>query len=139
VLTPFRQSAATALAVFIAAGLSSASTISLTGTLPTPENQVNYTFSLATAGDLTFQTYGLGGGTNAAGTIIPAGGFDPFVALFSGSADNAALLDGTGRQPEQLRHGTLGMPSGWISDDRHRGRSMRRRSTPVHGPRRRYL
>ncbi len=48
---------------------------------------------------VTIQTYGYGGssnatgGTNATGTIISAGGFDPIVGLFSGGdGDNGALL-----------------------------------------------
>ncbi len=37
-------------------------------------------------------TWGYGGGTNAIGTSIPAGGFDPVVALWSGSGPSATLI-----------------------------------------------
>ena len=37
------------------------------------------TVTLSTTGAITLQTYGFGGGVNAAGTTIAAGGFDPFV------------------------------------------------------------
>jgi hypothetical protein len=41
------------------------------------------------------QTYGFGGGTNAAGSGIPAGGFDPFVGLFLGTGPSAFFINGT--------------------------------------------
>jgi hypothetical protein len=47
---------------------------------------------LSGAGTLTLQTWGFGGGTNAAGMVIPAGGFDPFVGVFDSSGD---LIQGT--------------------------------------------
>jgi len=46
------------------------------------------------AGSVTLQTYGFGGGTNAAGTAIPSGGFDPFVGLFSGTGSPAVFING---------------------------------------------
>ncbi len=72
---------------------------SYTGTLTSPNvdpgDQAVITITLASAGNLTLQTYGFGGGTNAASTAIPAGGFDPFVGLFSGTGPTATLIDGT--------------------------------------------
>jgi hypothetical protein len=48
-----------------------------------------------TAGeDVLLQTYGFGGGTNAAGTAIAAGGTDPFLAIFDPTGD--ILTDGMG-------------------------------------------
>jgi len=41
-----------------------------------------FTFSLAAPGTVTLQTLGYGGGTNAAGDTIPAGGFEPVLGLF---------------------------------------------------------
>ncbi|MBV8729054.1 MAG: DVUA0089 family protein, partial [Acidobacteriia bacterium] len=74
-----------------------AGAISCTGAFGTPEDAFTETFALAVSTAITVQTYGFGGGTNAAGTPIPAGGFDPLVALFSGPANNATLLlDGMG-------------------------------------------
>jgi len=66
--------------------------ISCTGTLSTPEDVFTETFALSALSAITVQTYGFGGGTNAAGTPIPAGGFDSLVALFSGSATAATIL-----------------------------------------------
>lgn len=76
------------------AGISSAGTISLTGTLATPESVESYTFSLAGVSDVLLQTYGFGGGVNGAGSVIPAGGFDPFAGLFTGTGPTALFLDG---------------------------------------------
>ena len=71
--------------------------ISCTGTFGASEDAFVETFTLASATDITVQTYGFGGGTNAAGTAISAGGFDPLVVLFSGVATDATvLLDGGG-------------------------------------------
>jgi hypothetical protein len=70
-------------------------TASYTGTLNSPEDSATFTVDLANPGTLELQTWGFGGGTNAAGTVISAGGFDPFVGVFSGTGDSAVLVDGT--------------------------------------------
>lgn len=69
-----------------------AGAISCTGSLNSPEDIFTETFTLAATSTITVQTYGFGGGTNAAGTMIPSGGFDPLVALFSGTATSATVL-----------------------------------------------
>ena len=74
---------------------SSAETISQTGTLANPEDTVLINLSLISEGSVTLQTYVFGGGTNAAGTVIASGGFDPFVGLFSGTGSSAVFLNGT--------------------------------------------
>jgi hypothetical protein len=50
-----------------------------------------FSFTLATSGTLNIQTWGYGGGTNAAGTVIANGGFDPYVSLFAGTGDLATF------------------------------------------------
>jgi hypothetical protein len=72
-----------------------AETVSYTGTLANAEDVFVTTANVASDGSLTLQTYGFGGGVNAAGTTIAAGGFDPFVGLFSGTGDSAVFVDGT--------------------------------------------
>lgn len=70
---------------------------SYTGTLSTPEDVFETTFTLTSPATVTFQTWGFGGGTNAAGTVIPAGGFDPLIALFTGPVATATMdVDGSG-------------------------------------------
>ena len=81
--------------VFWGAGRASAETVSYTGTLASPEDIFATTVSVAAGGSVTLQTYGFGGGVNAAGTPIAPGGFDPFVGLFSGTGDSAVFVDGT--------------------------------------------
>jgi hypothetical protein len=84
------------LLVATATGLS-AESVSYTGTLNSPEDVFQSTFTLTAADTVTFQTWGFGGGTNAAGAVIDAGGFDPLIALFSGSGPSATMVvDGSG-------------------------------------------
>jgi hypothetical protein len=73
------------------------STLSYTGTLGTPQSVFEVTFTLAASDTVTFRTWGFGGGTNAAGQVISAGGFDPLIALFTGPVATATMyLDGSG-------------------------------------------
>jgi hypothetical protein len=82
--------------LFLLAGLCSANTVfSEMGALSTPEDTVLINLTLTTTGDVTLQTYGFGGGTNAATTVIPSGGFDAFVGLFSGTGPTALFINGT--------------------------------------------
>jgi hypothetical protein len=74
-----------------AAGLP-AEELSYTGTLNSPQDVFENTFTLTTAGTVTFQTWSFGGGVNGAGTTIAAGGFDPLIALFSGPAASATIV-----------------------------------------------
>ena len=62
------------------------------GTFTTSEDVFLETFALAGSTSVTVQTYGFGGGTNAAGTAIPSGGLDSLVALFSGLPTSARIL-----------------------------------------------
>lgn len=83
----------TAMMGWAAAGF--ADTVSYTGTLANAEDSFVTTLSVGSNGTVGLQTYGFGGGVNAAGTTIAAGGFDPFVGLFSGTGDSAVFVDGT--------------------------------------------
>jgi len=72
---------------------------SYTGTLTTPTDVFAQSFTLPAPSLVTIQTYGFGGGTNAAGTVIAPGGFDPLIALFSGMATSATILTDGGGNP----------------------------------------
>jgi hypothetical protein len=63
--------------------------------LASPEDTFEVTLTLASSSDVTLQTYGFGGGTNQAGTLIAPGGTDPFVGLFLGTGDSATFINGT--------------------------------------------
>ncbi len=57
-----------------------------------------HVFTLSSPGTVSVQSWGYGGssgapgGTNAAGAVIGAGGFDPYVSLFSGSGPAATFV-----------------------------------------------
>ena len=58
---------------------------SFTGTFANDSDQREFFFTLASGGPVTVRTFSYAGGTNAAGTVIPAGGFDPTVSLYDSS------------------------------------------------------
>jgi hypothetical protein len=80
------------LVVFLAPDTVRAISLSFTGSLASPTSTFETTFKVVGTGDVTIQTFGFGGGTNAAGQTIPAGGFDSTVALFSGSGNSASIV-----------------------------------------------
>ena len=85
------------LAVCVLPMTASGSAFSFTGTLTIPESVFETTFTLPSSSTVTFQTWGFGGGTNAGGQTISAGGFDPLIALFSGPVATATIYaDGSG-------------------------------------------
>jgi len=83
----------------IATGSLWADSLSFTGTLDTPESVFEQGFTLSSEDTIFFQTWGFGGGINAAGQTIPAGGFDPMIALFAGTGLNAAIVTDGGGNP----------------------------------------
>jgi hypothetical protein len=83
------------LITLLAAGAAFADGTSYVGTLPSPQSTFEATLTLGSTSDVTLQTYGFGGGTNQAGTVIAPGGTDPFVGLFSGTGSGALFLNGT--------------------------------------------
>lgn len=72
---------------------------SYVGTLSNPNDPFEATLTLASASDVTLQTYGFGGGTNQAGTLISPGGTDPFLAIFSGVGMGATILTDVSSNP----------------------------------------
>jgi len=85
------------LAFSVLPAIASASSVSFTGTLATPESVFETTFTVPSSGTFAFETWGFGGGTNAQGQVIPSGGFDPLIALFSGPVTTATMyVDGSG-------------------------------------------
>jgi hypothetical protein len=74
--------------VALAAGSLAASTnFSFTGTFSTDDQVQLFDLTLTSTTLVTFETWSYGGGTNSAGTVIPAGGFDPLLTLFYGDGD----------------------------------------------------
>lgn len=81
--------------LFAVSSFAAADTFSYTGTLDTSASTFIQPFTVATGGTVDIQTWGFGGGTNAMGAAISAGGFDAQVVLFSGTGTGATFIDGT--------------------------------------------
>ncbi len=88
-----------ALLLLVSVPRAAADSTSYTGTLASSTSTVEITLNLAAASDVTLQTYGFGGGTNAAGTAISAGGTDDFVGVFAGTGDSATMLADASANP----------------------------------------
>ena len=90
-----------------------------TGTPNAPEDVFETAFTLTAADTVTFPTWGFGGGTNAAGQRIVAGGFDALIAT--------ATMDvggfGTGRADGNLVDCHISSPREWHSVSRARAPS----------------
>ena len=63
-------------------GSASATNFSFTGTFGTDDEHQIFSFTVASTSTITLRTWSYAGGTNAAGTLIARGGFDPILALF---------------------------------------------------------
>jgi hypothetical protein len=85
----------TAMLAFAASAARADSSSSFVGTLASPEDFFSVTLTIPSDTHVTLQTYGFGGGTNQAGTVIDPGGTDPFVGLFLGTGDGATFINGT--------------------------------------------
>lgn len=55
---------------------------SFVGTLTTADDVLLFDFTITSQTQITLRTYSYAGGVNGAGETIPAGGFDPILALF---------------------------------------------------------
>jgi hypothetical protein len=77
-----------------------AASLSFTGSLDTanPNDVFLGTFALSVPSPVRIQAWGYGGtanapgGTNAAGKVIPAGGFDSYISLFTGTGAGASFV-----------------------------------------------
>jgi len=77
--------------------IAAANTVSYTGTLASPESTAEFMLTLTQRYLVTMQTYGFGGGTNAANMVISPGGTDPFLGVFRGTGPTAGIRhDGSG-------------------------------------------
>jgi hypothetical protein len=95
IMNKFNWLLVTALLAFAVTPARADSTQSYVGTLASPETSDGILLNLMATSDVTLQTYGFGGGTNAQGALIAPGGTDLFVGLFV--ADGLALdfINGT--------------------------------------------
>lgn len=72
------------VAAALAVGCANASAVdfSFSGMFTGDDDVQLFDFSVGMASLVTFRTLSYAGGTNAAGTVIARGGFDPILALF---------------------------------------------------------
>lgn len=91
-MTPHRLMAAFAAA--LALGTAQAGSVSLRGELDVdnPNAVMLFNFWLSDTADVDIQTYSFGGGTDAGLHPIDAGGFDPYVSVFTGWGPGAVFL-----------------------------------------------
>ncbi len=69
-------------AVLALSAPASAADLSFVGNFQTGNDVQLFNFTVGTASNVTLRTWSYAGGTNAAGTVIARGGFDPILALF---------------------------------------------------------
>ena len=89
-------------ALIFSSSLAAAASVSVRGALLWSDGAANdthaYTFAVAATSTVTIQSYGYGGssgapgGMNLAGAVIPAGGFDPYFSLFTGTGPLATFV-----------------------------------------------
>jgi PEP-CTERM motif-containing protein len=73
-------------------GSAPAASIYFSGTFDSPESSTEFILTLASPTKIYMQTFGFGGGLTATGVTVPAGGTDPFLAIFSGTGSNATIV-----------------------------------------------
>lgn len=77
---------------------SAASFFSFNGNFTADDNVQLFNLSVGATSNVEFRTWSYAGGTNAAGQVIPEGGFDPILALFGSTgalfAQNAPSATG---------------------------------------------
>lgn len=74
--------AAACVASAVAAAPAQAADFSFAGTLANPSEVLFFDFTVGAASLVTLRTYSYAGGTNAQGTVIARGGFDPTLSLY---------------------------------------------------------
>ena len=87
------QGCAAAAALCTMATHLSAAPISATGVFTTDDQVASISFSLSAPATVTALTWSYAGGVNQAGTIIPQGGFDPWLAIFDAGGNLRASVD----------------------------------------------
>jgi hypothetical protein len=73
---------AAALGAFLAATPAQAANFSFRGNFTKDDDVQLFNFTVGTSSNVTLRTYSYAGGTQADGTVVPRGGFDPILALF---------------------------------------------------------
>jgi len=70
-----------------------AANFSYTGTFSADDDVRLFNFTADGISTVELRTYGYGGGTQADGNVVQAGGFDPMLTLFNGAGDFIGIFD----------------------------------------------
>ncbi len=70
-----------------------AANFSFTGNFVHDNDVQAFVFNVGATSTVTFETFSYAGGTNAAGQTIARGGFDPILAVFSGTGNSAVFIN----------------------------------------------
>ena len=76
-----------------------AGTASFTGNFVNDNDLQDFIFTVSAPSTVTMLTWSFAGGTNAAGTLIPAGGFAPVLAVFDSTGTIVGNFDQGGTPP----------------------------------------
>ncbi len=95
--------------IFIDFHPAQAADFSFRGNFATDDEVQLFNFSVETTSTITLETLSYGGGTQADGTVIDSGGFDPILTLFDGSGNAIAGNDDNPflRIPDSLLTGSI--------------------------------
>lgn len=81
------------------ASAANAADFSFRGTFPADDTVQLFNFTVNTGSDITLRSLSYAGGTQADGTVISAGGFDPILTLFDASTGNRIGQNDDGTSP----------------------------------------
>lgn len=88
----FLRAGLSAAVLATACASAQAANVSFSGNLAGDNAVQLFTFTLAANSNVSLRTWSYAGGSNAAGSLIAAGGFDTIVSLFSGLGNAAVLI-----------------------------------------------
>jgi hypothetical protein len=99
----------TLLCLFFTAGLAVSTAannnFSFEGLFLTDDQVQLFDFALAADSTVTMESWGYGGGTNATGTVIPAGGFDSFFTWYASDGSQIGTDDDCNGGPGHAHNG----------------------------------
>jgi hypothetical protein len=104
------------VAVLCFSSFAFASNFSFQGNFILDNDLQEFLFTIANPGTVTMQTWSFAGGTNANGTIIPAGGFAPVLALFDSTGTIVGNFDQGGVAPAGCGPRNIDPVSGFCLD-----------------------
>jgi hypothetical protein len=93
-----------------------ASNFSFTGNFLLDNDLQKFIFTIASPGTVTMQTWSFAGGTNINGSLVPAGGFAPVLALFDSTGTIVGNFDEGGTPPSACGPRNIDAASGLCLD-----------------------